>query len=97
LPHTIRIKNQVVITLPMKDIVQEDLGEDKNITCAICLDDFEVGSQVRHLPCNHEFHQVCIDPWLMKHNRFCPVCKMGQFPWLPKINQTEPNKQQPEN
>jgi len=70
---------QVVITLPMKDIVEEDLGEDKNITCAICLDDFEVGSQVRHLPCNHEFHQVCIDPWLMKHNRFCPVCKMGLF------------------
>lgn len=68
---------QVVITLPTKEIAEGDLGEDKNITCAICLDDFEVGITVRQLPCNHQFHIDCVDPWLMKHNRFCPVCKMG--------------------
>ncbi|KAL2915965.1 hypothetical protein HK105_204389, partial [Polyrhizophydium stewartii] len=43
--------------------------------CAICLDDFVVGSRVRDLPCRHIFHDVCIDPWLLKHNRLCPICK----------------------
>ena len=70
------IPHQIVITIPTREVVQEDIGEDKNCTCAICLDDFEAGGQVRHLPCNHEFHLGCIDPWLMNHNRLCPVCKM---------------------
>ncbi|EGF82156.1 hypothetical protein BATDEDRAFT_86907 [Batrachochytrium dendrobatidis JAM81] len=43
--------------------------------CAICLDDFVVGNQVRELPCRHLFHDMCIDPWLLKHNRLCPICK----------------------
>ncbi|KAH6591372.1 hypothetical protein BASA50_008726 [Batrachochytrium salamandrivorans] len=43
--------------------------------CAICLDDFVVGSRVRELPCRHIFHSLCIDPWLLKHNRLCPICK----------------------
>ncbi|KAI8813500.1 hypothetical protein BJ742DRAFT_788508 [Cladochytrium replicatum] len=43
--------------------------------CAICIDEFAVGNQVRQLPCRHQFHDTCVDPWLMKHNRLCPICK----------------------
>ncbi|KAI8806277.1 hypothetical protein BJ742DRAFT_367302 [Cladochytrium replicatum] len=43
--------------------------------CAICIDEFAVGNKVRQLPCRHQFHDTCVDPWLMKHNRLCPICK----------------------
>ncbi|ORY51244.1 hypothetical protein BCR33DRAFT_712350 [Rhizoclosmatium globosum] len=43
--------------------------------CAICIDEFVVGSRARELPCHHQFHTACIDPWLLRHNRLCPICK----------------------
>lgn len=38
-------------------------------TCVICLDDFVEGEKLRVLPCNHGYHQKCIDPWLLKVKR----------------------------
>ncbi|KAI9203870.1 uncharacterized protein BJ171DRAFT_599769 [Polychytrium aggregatum] len=43
--------------------------------CAICIEEFECGSRVRELPCRHYFHDTCVDPWLTKHTRLCPICK----------------------
>lgn len=34
--------------------------------CAVCLSDFEEGDVLRTLPCAHEFHCECIDPWLVR-------------------------------
>ncbi|KAF8928297.1 hypothetical protein EDD21DRAFT_204197 [Dissophora ornata] len=46
-----------------------------NETCAICLDDFSEGEEIRTLPCHHEFHCECIDPWLTRKSSTCPLCK----------------------
>ena len=43
--------------------------------CAICIDNFEAGTEVRHLTCGHPYHKKCIDPWLMEKGT-CPQCKV---------------------
>ncbi|KAF7851187.1 hypothetical protein BT93_L4333 [Corymbia citriodora subsp. variegata] len=44
--------------------------------CAICLERFEAGETLTHLPCAHRFHSRCVVPWLEVHAH-CPCCRMG--------------------
>ncbi|KAF9181987.1 hypothetical protein BGZ51_005038 [Haplosporangium sp. Z 767] len=48
--------------------------------CAVCLGEYEVGDQVRTLPCHHQYHLECIDPWLLTVASFCPICKRDLWP-----------------
>eukprot|EP00041_Stephanoeca_diplocostata_P024755 m.636300 g.636300 ORF g.636300 m.636300 type:complete len:537 (-) comp22590_c0_seq1:110-1720(-) len=48
---------------------------DGKETCVICIETYEEGDVVRELPCAHEFHVECIDPWLAEHHT-CPLCKL---------------------
>ncbi|PVV02553.1 hypothetical protein BB560_002989 [Smittium megazygosporum] len=43
--------------------------------CAMCIDDFVKGDQIRILPCTHGFHKNCIDEWLLNQSALCPMCK----------------------
>ena len=56
------------------EVNDNNLSNYKNITCNICLENFEVGNVLRILECNHEFHENCIITWL-KSNNTCPICR----------------------
>ncbi|KAL7433872.1 hypothetical protein ACHAXH_005005, partial [Discostella pseudostelligera] len=43
-------------------------------SCAVCLEQYQVGETLRTIPCFHTFHASCIDPWLAQRAE-CPVCK----------------------
>ncbi|KAJ5143689.1 uncharacterized protein N7515_002476 [Penicillium bovifimosum] len=56
-------------------------------SCPICTDDFVKGQDLRVLPCNHQFHVECIDPWLMNVSGTCPLCRIDLNP--PQSETTE--------
>ncbi|KAM0212161.1 hypothetical protein ACHAPA_007328 [Fusarium lateritium] len=48
--------------------------------CSICTEDFKMGEDVRVLPCKHQFHPACIDPWLINVSGTCPLCRYDLRP-----------------
>lgn len=46
----------------------------ETLQCSVCLDDCEVGDEVKEMPCKHKFHSKCILPWLELHSS-CPICR----------------------
>ncbi|KAI7852961.1 hypothetical protein BDC45DRAFT_511941 [Circinella umbellata] len=48
--------------------------------CHVCLEKFELLENVRVLPCQHGFHQECIDKWLMEAQNRCPLCRNAVVP-----------------
>ena len=55
---------------PDEPATQPDLDLNQ---CPVCLEDFEEGQEVRVLPCHHNFHPDCIDPWLLNVSGSCPM------------------------
>ncbi|KAF9992719.1 hypothetical protein BGZ65_011891 [Modicella reniformis] len=53
---------------------------DAQTMCSICQTEYEVGDRVRTLPCYHQYHVSCIDPWLLKVVSMCPICKKDLWP-----------------
>ncbi|ELU10326.1 hypothetical protein CAPTEDRAFT_43242, partial [Capitella teleta] len=41
--------------------------------CRVCLRGYQVGQEVRQLPCRHKFHKDCIDNRLLHQHATCPV------------------------
>jgi E3 ubiquitin-protein ligase RNF13 len=60
----------VVQNLPVKTIHLDQMKPNDPEVCAICLEDYIDDDQVRIMPCKHEFHIECIDPWLTKRKKF---------------------------
>ncbi|KAK8953052.1 E3 ubiquitin-protein ligase RING1 [Platanthera guangdongensis] len=59
-------------SMPTVEISASHVGMD--IHCAVCMEAFELGGEVREMPCKHLYHQDCIFPWLSLRNS-CPVCR----------------------
>ncbi|ORY34284.1 hypothetical protein BCR39DRAFT_193603 [Naematelia encephala] len=61
-----------------------DEDETKGWKCGICLEGAEVNEAdestgVKRLPCNHLFHEACLEPWFAsKHT--CPTCRLELDP-----------------
>jgi len=66
--------DRAIQNLKKVEINENNINDYKNMTCNICLDNFEIGNLLRILECNHEFHENCIITWL-KTNNTCPVCR----------------------
>ncbi|KAE8818444.1 E3 ubiquitin-protein ligase rnf12-B [Hordeum vulgare] len=58
------------------------VGETRELGCAVCLDDFKDGDELRSMPCSHSFHQRCIFRWL-QISRLCPYCRFA----LPSVHE----------
>lgn len=58
-----------------KLILKQCDRKENDYTCVICLVNFEIGNNITVLPCNHDFHQTCINKWLVVNNT-CPLCRI---------------------
>jgi len=67
--------NAQIYELPVRILKINEISEDQ-AKCLVCQEDFEVGEEVRTLPCFHIFHTACIDQWL-RTSKECPVCKIA--------------------
>lgn len=62
--------------IPTKNVKSEDKEiQGDGECCAVCIEPYRLSDVLRILPCKHEFHRMCVDPWLLEH-RTCPMCKM---------------------
>ena len=50
-----------------------EAATESGLACSVCTDDFVHGQDIRVLPCNHQFHPECIDPWLLNVSGTCPL------------------------
>ncbi|WZY76343.1 hypothetical protein YC2023_022727 [Brassica napus] len=64
-PSAIEAVNTVTVS-------EENLA--KEMVCAICKEEFEVGEEGKELKCLHLYHPSCIVSWLNIHNT-CPICR----------------------
>ncbi|KAJ4828358.1 E3 ubiquitin-protein ligase sdir1 [Turnera subulata] len=63
-------------------------ASDDELTCTICLEQVNRGELLRSLPCLHQFHTNCIDPWLRQQGT-CPVCKFQMGSGWPEGRESE--------
>lgn len=62
--------------LPVQILLEKDASicAQRKEYCAVCLEAYITGDEVRSLPCLHRYHKHCIDLWLAQ-KAHCPVCK----------------------
>ena len=70
---------------------QDSLEEVEMDSCAICLTEFEPGvTEVKTLPCGHQFRKDCIDAWLNDHTT-CPTCRESVGSSSPRQDESDEN------
>ncbi|WOH13405.1 hypothetical protein DCAR_0832915 [Daucus carota subsp. sativus] len=58
-----------------------NVGENACEECSVCLCEISQGGEIMQLPCDHIFHAVCLDKWLVSYGHCtCPFCRASLFP-----------------
>jgi hypothetical protein len=65
---------KVINNLSLSLVTADDLYEENNRECAVCLDEHVIGSEACKICCGHLFHIQCIRDWFQKQGT-CPVCR----------------------
>ena len=52
--------------LSIVQVTSDDLIEETNKECLICLEEQKIGSTACKLACGHLYHQSCLTEWLQK-------------------------------
>jgi len=68
-PKPTGASQDLINSIPLEQFSKETC----EVSCAVCLSDFEENEMLRRLPCGHSFHSSCVDKWL-KQNKRCPLC-----------------------
>jgi len=71
-------QSDVVASLSSEDISKLEkytLKEDLDYSCSICKTSMDTDENVCKLECGHIHHTECIEPWFVKYNYKCPVCR----------------------
>jgi hypothetical protein len=69
------------IILPRKQDEEAQRSAASCMTCSICTEPYLQGAILRQLPCDHEFHQGCVDPWLLTQSATCPLWYVVKAEW----------------
>jgi hypothetical protein len=70
-------QDDVITTVSAADGTCSQEGDELNSNqycCSVCLENYRIGEHKKILPCFHNFHENCIDQWLIQ-NGSCPICK----------------------
>ncbi|KAJ8534163.1 hypothetical protein K7X08_007487 [Anisodus acutangulus] len=54
--------------------------DDGEKMCVICQCEYENDETIGTLECRHEFHAGCIEQWLMRGKKTCPICRSSVLP-----------------
>ncbi|KAG9145425.1 hypothetical protein Leryth_021344 [Lithospermum erythrorhizon] len=71
-PEKLPASKAAIESMPTVEIGSSHVCSD--MQCAVCHEDFIIGSKAREMPCKHLYHSECILPWLSLRNS-CPVCR----------------------
>ena len=79
-PETISLNNDNIdqylklVGVSKKEVIAKPIDLDE-VICPICITEVTCSdSKVTIRPCNHVFHEDCLDEWV-EHNDTCPVCR----------------------
>ena len=89
MPIVVNIKKEYTIVLDTTEIYDEvkpipaskssiealeKVSSNADGECIICMQEFQIGSEVTRMPCSHVYHGDCVVKWL-KTSHFCPLCR----------------------
>ncbi|WMV51358.1 hypothetical protein MTR67_044743 [Solanum verrucosum] len=53
---------------------------DSEEICSICLSEYVYDDTIGTLHCGHEYHATCIEKWLLRGKKNCPICRSSVLP-----------------